>query len=189
MRLKLAFLGVLLLLPGFLYAQAPPELPGYSVSTFIGYTSLQNAQSNNGMFISLAVPLKTWNTTWSRTLSARADNFILTSPSVNAIFFGPEVRFQFSKPGAFNGAVFQPFGNGMFGEARSSCVAAGTCAPGVSTTSRAAYKLGGGLDMVLTSNMTMRLFEVDYLKSTIFPGGHVSVHNMTQFTTSLGFRF
>jgi hypothetical protein len=184
--LSLVLLGTLLRVAN---AQAPASLPGYSVSTFVGYSSLQNANNNNGLFTSLAVPLKTWDSTWSRTLSARADNFLLTTPGVNVVLFGPEVRFQFSKATLFNGEVFQPFGNGMAGAARNNCVATTTCASGVATTTKAAYKVGGGLDMVLSPNMTLRLFEYDYINSTIFPGGHVTVHNLSQFTTGIGFHF
>jgi len=182
---------LLLSFPFSLKAQgtAPTPLPGYSVSTFVGYSSLQNAQSSNGMFVSLAVPLKTWDKTWSFNVAGRADNFLLSSPSVNVVTLGPEFRFQFSKPNFMNGQVFQPFGNIGGGMARSSCVAAMTCAAGADTTTHGALKLGGGLDMVVSSNITWRLLEYDYIKSTIFPAGHVTVHNLGQFTTAIGFHF
>lgn len=168
---------------------APAPLPGYSVTTFVGYSSLQSSNSGNGFFASLAVPLWTRNADWTWTVSARADNFLIASPSVNVLLAGPEVRYQFSQPTLFNGEVFQPFGNFMAGAARSSCVAATDCAVGQDTTSHFAYKVGGGLDMVLSANMTARLFEVDYIRSTIFPGGHVTLNNTTQITAAIGFHF
>ena len=189
--------ALLLASAGAALGQAPPvppavppvELPGYSVSLFVGYSVLQNAQNNNGLFSSVAVPLYTKNDVWSWTVSARADNFLLSSPSVVVIMGGPEGRFQFSKATLFNGAVFQPFGNFMLGAARSSCVSTKTCAVGQDQTSHVAYKVGGGLDMVLTQNMTARLFEVDYIRSTIFPGGGLTVNNFTQVSAAIGFHF
>lgn len=173
----------LLLVSPLLFAQAPSELPGYSVSTFVGYSSV-TGQASNAMFLSLAVPVKTLYTSASLgtlSLSARADNFWATSAGVNVILAGPEERFQFSKPNFFNGAVFQPFLNEMAGAARQ--------ASGSNTTSFFAYKVGGGLDMVLTSNMTARLFEVDYIRSHVLPGGHLTVSDAAQITAGIGFHF
>ena len=189
--IRVILAAALLCVSPFLFAQAPAELPGYSVSTFVGYSSV-TGQASNAMFLSLAVPVKTLYTNakvGTLSLSARADNFWATGAGVNIILAGPEQRFQFSKPNFFNGAVFQPFLNEMAGVARSACVSTANCAAGVSTTSHFAYKVGGGLDMVLTSNMTARLFEVDYIRSHVLPGGHLTVSNAAQITAGIGFHF
>ena len=192
MKRFLAILAAgLLSISPFVFAQAPAELPGYSVTTFVGYTSIQGTTAN-GMFLSLAVPVKTLylnSTLGTMTLSARADNFWNTSPGVNVILAGPEQRFQFSKANLLGGLVFQPFVNEMAGVAREACLAAMNCAAGVSTTSHFAYKVGGGLDMVLTSNMTARLFEVDYIRSSVLPNAHLTLSNAAQITAGIGFHF
>ena len=183
-KLAIVLAAGLLTISPLVFAQAPSELPGYSVSTFIGYSSV-TGQASNAMFLSLAVPVKTLYTSASLgtlSLSARADNFWATSAGVNVIMAGPEERFQFSKPNFFNGAVFQPFLNEMAGAARQA-------ASGSNTTSFFAYKVGGGLDMVLTSNMTARLFEVDYIRSHVLPGGHLTVSNAAQITAGIDFHF
>ena len=181
----------LLLVSPLLFAQAPAELPGYSVSTFVGYSSVSGTTAS-GMFLSLAAPLKTVylnSTLGTMTVSARADNFWNTTPGVNVILGGPEQRFQFSKATFLNGLVFQPFVNEMAGIARNACVSTTSCAAGVTTASHFAYKVGGGLDLVLTSNMTARLFEVDYIRSSLLPNGHLTVSNAAQITAGIGFHF
>jgi len=188
---KTTILIIAFLLSVAAFAQAPPELPGYSVTVNVGFSTV-TGNTGNGMFASVAVPLKTFNagkTLGTVALSARADNFAVLDPSVNIILGGPEFRFQFSKPTLFNGAMFQPFVNAGAGVARFACAAQGNCATGVSTTSHVAEKFGGGLDMVLTSNMTARLFEVDYIRSSILPNGHININNAVQVTAGIGFHF
>lgn len=170
------------------FAQAPAPLPGYTIQISAGYSNVQGAGAS-GTFQSLAVPIWTRNSTNTVTFSARADNFFVTSPSTYVITAGPEFRSQFSKADLLQGAVFQPFANVGFGAARSSCVFAMDCAAGQDVSSHFAYKMGGGLDMIMSSNTVARLFEVDYIHSTVFPGNHVTFSNFAQITAGIGFRF
>jgi hypothetical protein len=179
---------LLLVAPGLMFAQAPPaNLPGYTVQLTAGYSLLTGAQNNNGFFSSVAVPIKTFNNKYSFSLSGRADYFSIATPSSYVIAGGPEARFQFSKPDLMGGIVFQPFGNVMLGMAKSACPAAG-CAPTVDTSGKFAFKIGGGLDVPLKGGVVARLFQVDYIKASIYPNGLV-LSNFAQVTTGLGIRF
>lgn len=182
--------GFLVLCASGLRAQAPTPLPGFTVQIMAGFTSLQNVANANGFFTSLTLPLYTKSATnWTTTISARADNFLISSPSINSVYVGPELRFQFSQASLLGGQVFQPFANVMLGEARSSCASTETCLPGADATSHFAQKVGGGLDMVTGNHVTLRLFEYDYMHSTLFPGGKIQISNWGQLFTAVGFRF
>lgn len=188
-RIGLAVAALLFCVMG-LRAQAPAQPPGYTVSINLGYTSLQNVGNANGFFSSLALPLHTFPATnWTTTVALRADNFLIASPSVNTVFLGPEFRFQFSQANLLGGEVFQPFVNAMLGEARSSCAASASCGAGVNASTHFAQKLGGGLDMITSAHVTLRLFEYDYLHSTLFPGGSLQISNWGQLLTGVGFTF
>ena len=174
------------------YAQTPPELPGYTVNITAGYSSLQGATASNAAFSSFAFPIKTLylgTVLGTMSLAARADDFYNTAPGANILLGGVEQRFQFSSAGLFNGAVFQPFVNEMVGATRNGCVATSNCAAGVSSATKFAFKFGGGLDMPLSSNVVARLFEVDYIRSTLLPQNHLTVSNFAQVTTGIGFKF
>lgn len=172
---------------GGCFAQsAPPSLPGYQVSLAAGYSLTTGAQNNNGFFSSVAVPLYTFKNKWDLNIAGRGDYFSIATPSTFVITAGPEGRFQFSSPTFFSGKVFQPFGNVGFGVAKSNCSAtAAVC----NSASYSAVKLGGGLDLVGTPTLTYRLFEFDYIRSTIFPGGSVQLSNFAQVTTGLKINF
>lgn len=176
----------------FAFAQAPPELPGYSVSTSVGYTTT-TGQADNAMFLSLAVPLKTVfmnSALGTMTLSARVDNFWATASGVNIILAGPEERFQFSKSGFLNGMVFQPYVNEMAGISRQACIGTSNCPTGTNTHTRVAYKpIGVGLDALLSSNVTWRLLQIDYIRSSLLPNGHLVVSNAAQISTGFQFHF
>lgn len=178
--LALAFLAT------FAFAQAPASLPGYQVSLAAGYSLTTGAQNNNGFFSSVGVPLYTFKDKWDVNIAGRGDYFSIATPSTYVITAGPEGRFQFSSASFFNGKVFQPFGNVGFGVAKSNCSATAAVCNG---NSYAAVKLGGGLDLVGTPTLTYRLFEFDYIKSTIFPGGSVKLSNFAQVTTGLKINF
>lgn len=169
---------------------APPSLPGFTVQIMAGYTSLQNVQNANGFFSSLTLPMHTFNSTnFTTTVSLRADNFLVSTPSINSVYLGPEFRFQFSQAQLLGGEVFQPFVNAELGVARSSCASTSTCPDGVDASTHFAQKVGGGLDMPTGNHVTVRLFEYDYMHSTLFPGGHITISNWGQLVTGLGFRF
>lgn len=169
---------------------APAQPPGYTISINLGYTSLQNVGNANGFFSSLALPLHTWSSkNLTTTVALRADNFLVTKPSVNTVFIGPEFRWQFSQANLLGGEVFQPFINIMGGEARSSCAASASCGAGVDASTHGAEKAGGGLDMVTNAHVTVRLFEYDYMHSRLFPGGSLQISNWGQIVTGIGFTF
>jgi hypothetical protein len=178
----LAAIASILLLACALEAQAPAPLPGYQVSLTAGYSLLTGAQSNNGFFSSVAAPLITFNRTNSFTLSGRGDYFSIATPSSYVVSGGPEVRFQFSSAQFFSGKVFQPYGNFGVGIAKSSCT-------GCDTSGHAAWKIGGGLDMVGTPTLTYRLFEIDYIHSRIYPNNGVVLNNFAQVMTGLKLTF
>lgn len=167
---------------------APSALPGYTVQLNAGYSSVQG-NSSNGMFASLAVPIWTRNSTNTMTVSARSDWFSITNPSTFVITAGPEFRYQFSRATLLNGIVFQPFANTGIGAARSQCVSTNSCPVGADTSSHITEKLGGGLDVIMDTHSTIRIFEVDYIHSRIFPGGHVVMSNFAQVSAGIGFRF
>lgn len=190
----LAVVFGLLLCASFAAAQsAPVSLPGYNISLGAGYSSTTGNSTNNGFWSSLSVPVYTFGGTfgknWDATISARADYFTVTTPSTYVVTAGPEMRFQFSKPTLLNGIVFQPFGNLGLGAARSQCAAAMDCAAGVDATSHFAFKLGGGIDIPMSSSTALRLFEFDYIHSTIFPNGHVVLSNSAQISAGLKWTF
>jgi hypothetical protein len=168
---------VLLALSTLAASQAPPDLPGYSVQITGGYSLLTGAQTSNGFFTEAAVPFHTFHDTNSVTVSGKADYFQVASPASNVIAAGPEVRFQFSKANFINGQVFQPFAHAEFGAARAS------------GDTKTAWVIGGGLDMPDGQSLTWRIFEVDYVHSTLFPNNAVAESNWAQVKTALGIRF
>lgn len=188
------FIGIVFVLAAqCAFAQSAPQpLPGYNVSLNAGYSSVQG-NGNNGMFASLAVPVYTFGgafgKNWDATISARADYFTLTTPSNYVITAGPEFRFQFSRANLLNGAVFQPFANFGIGTSRAQCVSSNTCGPTVSTASAFTSKFGGGLDIPVSSSMSLRILEVDYIHAGNLPSGHVIFSNFAQISAGLGIRF
>lgn len=167
-------------------AQAPTQLPGFSVQAFTGYTEVQGQQDSNGLFTELASPVYSWNAKYSGTILARADNYQFTTPSTNVLLGGPEVRFQFSNATFMDGQVFQPWVSFGAGAARASCVAASDCGVGVSTKSTFAYEYSAGLDMVQSSHITWRLFS--YAR-VVLTSGPINIGNSNAFLTAIGIHF
>lgn len=161
---------------------APAPLPGYQVSLAAGYSLLTGAQNNNGFFSSVGMNMRTFDKTNSFSIAARGDYFSINTPSSYVIAGGPEFRFQFSRASFLSGKVFQPFANVGAGAARSSC-------SGCSNAPHFALKIGGGLDMVGSPTVTYRLFEVDYIHSTIFPNNAITLSNFAQVMTGLKLNF
>jgi hypothetical protein len=191
LRLVVVAVAFLFVVFSACFAQsAPTPLPGYNIQISAGYSLLSGAQNNNGMFASVAVPIWTRNSVNTFTVSGRADYFTVTSPSVYVVTAGPEVRYQFSRASILGGMVFQPFGNMGMGTGRSSCVNAGTCtATSSAGASHFAFKFGGGLDVPVSSTLTMRVFEVDWIHSTLFPGNSLTLTNVPQVTSGISLRF
>ena len=163
---------------------APTELPGYSVQVLAGYSLVTGAGNNNGFFSSVAVPA--WhNKSNSLAVQARADYFSINKPSSYYVGGGPEFRYAFAKPTIFNGQVFEPFADVQIGAAETSDPATGN----PTGTKHFALKVGGGLDTVLKGNVTWRLFQVDWIHSTIYPGNGIVLSNFAQISTGIGIRF
>jgi hypothetical protein len=161
------------------------SLPGWKVSINAGYSLTQGDTTNNGIFSSATFALpqpKSWK---DFGLAMRGDYFTITSPAVYVVDFGPEVRATpFSVAGILNGAKFQPFLNAGFGFARSQA-----SVQSLAAASHFAFKIGGGVDMPVSSTVNWRLLEVDYIRSNIFPGGSVVLSNVAQVETGIGITF
>jgi len=194
---SLLLLTVILLSALGLEAQsAPPQLPGFGVSAYVGYTGVTNQGLGSGVLTSFAAPIYT-NPGFASgplkndamTVSGRIDNVFTTSPGGNVLTGGPEFRFQFSSATFLDGKVFQPFVNVGVGAARSSCVATSACPVGTDTTTHFAYKFGVGIDTISSTHVIWRLLEYDRVQSKFFPGNGVTLSNANQFITSIGFRF
>lgn len=172
---------------------APSDLPGYSVSLFAGYSATTGNQTNNGFFSSVAIPVHQFQSAFGKqygmNLAVRGDYFSISKPSTYVLTGGPELRFQISKPDILNGQVLQPFINIGMGGARSQCVSDSSCAPTADQSTHFAAKVGGGLDIPISAKVNMRIFEIDFIHSTIFPTGNVVVSNFAQISAGIGLKF
>lgn len=56
-------------------------------------------------------------------------------------------------------------------------------------TARFAYGVGAGLDYQASETVTLMILQADYIRSKVFPGGGVLVHNINSLTTGLKFTF
>ena len=166
-------------------APTPSQLPGWQVSVNAGYSLLQGATSNNGIFSDVEVSLPQ-PASWKRfSLAMRGDYFTVTSPAVYVIDAGPQVEsVPFAIPSFMSGQKFQVFLSAGLGAARSQATAAN-----LTPQYHLALKLGGGINMPVSSTVTWRLLEVDYIRSRIFPGGSIVMSNMAQLETGIGIHF
>lgn len=190
MNIRKYFLALLLLVPCSLLAQspAPDTVPltenAWNVSVNGGYSSIQQAGTNNGFFFSTAIHVaQNWN--------IRGDVFVMNDPAVTISLIKPEYRIPSSRlfknaSGnyfAVNNVEF--FLNGGLGSAHYTDPARGS-------TSKFAWGFGGGFDMkVLQTNGTsivIRPLDVNYLYSDLIGGGRV-IGNHLQFSAGLGLRF
>lgn len=167
-----------------LAAQTPPSKTpdplesGWNVMVNGGYSSVSNAQTNNGFFFSTAIRL-------SQHVVARGDVFVVTSPAVTVSLAKPEYRFSASHlfksnatPTVKNTEFFVNAGIG----------AAHFTDPAQGTKSKFAWGVGGGFDVKLSDTVSIRPLDVNYVRSSLLNGGQV-IGNHLQFAAGLGLRF
>lgn len=180
-------------LPVFAQQGGVSQLPGYNISIAGGYAATTGNATNNGFWSSLAVPVHQFQSAFGKeygmNLAIRGDYFTISQPSTYVVTGGPELRFQISKPTLLNGQAFQPFINTGLGAARSQCVSTMTCPAGSDQSTHFAFKFGGGLDIPTNSALSIRIVEVDWIHSTIFPTGSVTISNAAQISTGLSIKF
>jgi len=182
-------LVVLCLLAGFSTAQAtPPDLleTSWNVAINGSYSNLANAATNNGFVTSEGLRV-------AQHWVARSDQFITLTPSTVIVLAGPEYRLSMAhflpkSDFAANAGKFEGFINAKVGTARSwSTISAN----GTSSLSAArfAYGVGGGFDVTLSSNVTMRPLDLTYVRASMLQNGGELLGNHLQFAAGLGIRF
>jgi hypothetical protein len=188
-RRFLVVLTLLFLSSGLVWAQTPtpapaPTLPGYAIQLSAGYSYISNAPTNNGFFSSLDVPM--WHDPSNKfAISGSGSYFTMSTPSSYFAGGGPVAHFQYSNKNLLNGQVFQPFVGADFGVTRSIDTSTGL------STGSTHFGVGikGGLDTVLTGNVSWRVFQVEWIHSTLYPGNSVTISNIGQISTGLNIRF
>lgn len=179
MKRKLLQLFLILGLAVGLRAQTAPAPAdvlenAWHVNITGGYSLTAGNGTNNGFATSLAVRVaQHWN--------ARADIFTIASPATIVTLVGPEYRFSLAHVLAssqfINTQNFAPFLNVKMGDAKS---------PGAS---KFAYAIGGGIDYVVNSTLTLRPLDVTYIRASIFQSGGIVVGNHVQLASSIGLTF
>lgn len=178
--LSTLFLSLCFALGSFAQTPAPqdPLETGWNVSVNGGYSSVQNAGTNNGFFFSTGIRL-------SQHFVARGDVFVLNDPAVTVSLVKPEYRF--SALHLFKGNTSATvkntefFVNAGLGNAHFTDVKQGT-------QSKFAWGVGGGFDIKMTPTVSIRPLDVNYIRSSMIGGGKV-VGNHLQLAAGLGLRF
>ncbi len=161
-------------------AQAPPKdvLEGaWNVSVNGGYSSIENAGTNNGFFFSAEQRL-------AQHWAARGDVFVLTDPGVTVTLAKPEYRlsarhvFKSSANPTVKNTEF--FINAGVGNAHFTDPAKGT-------QSKFAWGVGGGFDIRISDTVSIRPLDVNYIRSSLIGGGRV-IGNHLQFAAGIGLR-
>ena len=166
----------------------PPSLTtnAWNVSINGGYSSVENAATNNGFLTTEALKVAT---SWD----IRADTFITQAPDATIVLAGPEYRFalsRFFKPNpaiALNTSNLEAFLNVGMGDARTSA----TSASGSTTLSKAsfAWKIGGGFDILVSKTMSFRPLDISYVRASMLENGGQVLGNHLQLGATLGLRF
>src|SRR5437867_1092149 len=147
---RMATLAILLLVALAAKAQTPkpadPLEGAWNVSVNGGYSSVQNAGTNNGFFFSTGIRL-------AHHWVARGDVFVLNDPAVTVSLAKPEYRFSArhlfkttESPVVRNTEFFV---NAGVGNARFTDPAKGT-------QSKFAWGVGGGFDVRASDKITVR---------------------------------
>jgi len=195
MNRYISAIAVILLAASLGLAQTTPpstpapstNLPGWAVQLTGGYSLVAGANTNNGFFSSVAVPV--WHSKNNALgVQGRGDYFSVSKPTSYFVGGGPELRGQFSKDTLLNGQVFEPFATVEFGLSKLADTTDSAGAT-ISHPTKFAFKIGGGLDTILKGNVTWRLVEVDYIHSSIYPNNGLVVSNFAQVSTGIGIRF
>jgi hypothetical protein len=166
----------------------PPSLTSnaWNVSINGGYSSVENAATNNGFLTTEALKIaNSWD--------LRADTFITQGPDATIVLAGPEYRFalsKFFKPNpaiALNTSNLEAFVNVGLGDARTSA----TAANGTTTLSKAsfAWKLGVGFDILVSKTMSFRPLDISYVRASMLQNGGQVLGNHLQLGATLGLRF
>lgn len=183
--MKYLVLIATLLLASSVFAQqatSPPQPAdpfdgGWTVAVNGGYSSVQNAGTNNGFFFSTGIRL-------TQHFVVRGDVFVLNDPAVTISLVKPEYRFSakhlIKAPTSPIVANTEFFINAGLGSAHFTD-------PGKGTQSRFAWGVGGGFDIKLSDTVSMRPLDVNYLKSALT--GPRVIGNHLQFAAGLGLRF
>lgn len=159
-------------------------LPGWAVQVSAGYSYITNANENNGFFSSIDVPLY-HDKSNNFSISGSGSYFSITTPSSYFVGAGPVLHGAWSSPNLLNGQVFEPFAGLDFGVTRSVDSSTGT----PTGATKFGFGVKGGLDTILKGNVVWRIFQVEFIHSTLYPGNSVTVSNIGQISTGIGFRF
>ncbi len=159
-------------------APSDPLETGWNVSVNGGYSSIQNAGTNNGFFFSTGIRL-------TQHFVARGDVFVLNDPAVTVSLVKPEYRFSaqhlFKSASSATVKNTEFFVNAGIGSAHYTDPAKGS-------TSKVAYGFGGGFDIKMSPTVSIRPLDVNYINSSLINGGRV-IGNHLQFAAGLGLRF
>lgn len=175
----------------FSIAQTPAPTPpdvlenAWNIGINGNFSNLSQSANNNGFQVSEAFRV-------AQHWTFRSDQFLVMNPSIVVVTAGPEYRFSLQhllakSTFAANASKLEAFVNVGAGTARSSTVADN----GTTTLSAAkfAYKIGGGIDILVNSTLSLRPLDISYVRAGMLNNGGQILGNHVQAAAGLGLRF
>jgi opacity protein-like surface antigen len=170
-------------------AQTPCNLPaelcsnGFNVSVTGAYSNFSGVATNNGFLAGVDAQIAPH---WV----ADARIYSTGSPAGNILQFGPTYYGSLAKilpsTGNFNSTNMAWFVSAGAGLSWSAATVNGAMVNG---PKKFAWSVGGGIDYQVSSNVTLRIVDVRYVRTSMLTNGGQFIGNIAQIASGLNIRF